>query len=309
MGSIEELGQQLVRACTIGDTAHLGALLRDTQALPPTSLPADQYLLQVAAKQGQANCIRFLLDRLPGCRGQAKPWEPRLIEGLDLRSIPAKWRIYEDGVIHEAISGKDPIGVFKVLLEYGLSPDVNLDRAVSPLAQAVARNQVDLARYLLSKGADPNRHYISDKDTLLGAAARLPKTDMLDLLLRHGAQIEGSQALRQASQYGRISSAERLLEHGADVNEMFTESAYDKEMKVVEVLRGCALHFAVEGGALYDDDEVNNSANMFIRFLLRQGARRDCVDGNGETAAMKAKRLGRVDIADLLEEREDENRR
>ena len=63
-------------------------------------------------------------------------------------------------------------------------------------------------------------------ESYLGEAARRSSPDMLNLLLKHGSQIEGSQALGQAVQYGQIHNAEILLKHGADVNEVYIDTKY-----------------------------------------------------------------------------------
>ncbi|KPM35163.1 hypothetical protein AK830_g11415 [Neonectria ditissima] len=298
--SVAELGKKLILACCTGSISSLRGLLNEAPSFPPQSLPTDQYLLQTAAREGQADCLRFLFDHLPGCARTPNKWDPPLPEGLTYTDIPKKWRIYDDGVIHEAIAGQNPVGIFEVFFDYEMSPDISLERAGSPLAQAVARNQLDLATYLLSKGADPNEDSTFNKDTILGAAARLPTPDLLLVLLEHRASVVGSQALRQAAQYGRIRNAEILLQNGANVDEMFTKSKYDANMKPTEVPWGCALHFAVGGGVLHY--EHVDSQSEFVRFLLQQGARVDCLDEAGETPLQKAKRLIKTDIVEVFED-------
>lgn len=296
----EELAAKLITACASGSLLCLPDLLREAEQFPAIQLPTDQFLLQTSAHEGQTECLQFLLNQLPGCVNTQKKWDPPIPIEITFRDIPKKWRIYEDGVVHEAISGKDPVGIFQVLFDHGMSVDINLERAISPLAEAVARNQPELTKFLLSKGANPEQHYTFDKDTILGAAARLPKPEILTMLLDHGARIEGSQALRQASEYGRIRNAEILLQRGADVNERFTKSDYDASMRSVEVLWGYPLHFAVEGGAL--NYGVVDSQTDMVRYLLENGARVDLVDGLGETPPQKAQRLGKYDLVEVFKD-------
>jgi ankyrin repeat protein len=54
----------------------------------------------------------------------------------------------------------------------------------------------------------------------LPAAVRAGNTAIVDVLLRHGADVHAlnDQALRLAAAYGRTATAEVLLRYGADVN-------------------------------------------------------------------------------------------
>ncbi|KAM3547848.1 hypothetical protein MY1884_009415 [Beauveria asiatica] len=293
----EELGHKLILACSTGNIGHLEVFLGAARTLTPAHLPPDQFLLQTAAKEGQAECTRFLFQHLPGCIARPdKRWDPCLPEGVAYRDIPDKWRIYENGVIHEALDGKDPVKLFRVFLDFGMDPNISLDIAGSPLAQAIATNQLELTEYLLSKGADPNGYYMSN--TLLGVAARLLNTGVLRALLRNGAQIAGSGALQQAAQYWRIQNAEVLLEHGASINEVFTKQQYNDSMQFMEVPLGCALHFAIQSGTR---DSCTTSQSGFVQFLVGRGARTDLVDEKGETPLQMAKRLGKTEIVNILE--------
>jgi ankyrin repeat protein len=212
-------------------------------------------------------------------------------------SVPRKWRIYEDGVILDAIEGKDPIKIFEVFFDYGMSANYNLDRAISPLARAIGR-KIDFAHFLLRKGANPNGRYIFEKDTFLGAAAIQPALDMLNLLIQFGARLQGSHALRQAAQYRRICNARRLLELGADVNEVFTRPDYDRPYVERETIWGCALHFAIKGGEL--NVPVQDSPAEMVQFLLDHGARTDILDGDGKTPLQVAQVTRQRDVIQVF---------
>ncbi|EFY92561.1 hypothetical protein J3459_015274 [Metarhizium acridum] len=296
---LEEQGDKLVQASSAGDVDRLRELLGSVQSLNPAHLPTDGFLLQTAAKQGQAESTRFLFQHLPGCLARPdKRWDPLLPDGYTYNDIPDKWHVYEDGVIHEAIGGKDPVGLFRVFFDFGMDPNIGLGVAGSPLAQAVSSNQLALAEYLLFKGADPNGYYMSN--SLLGVAARLPNDEVLRALLGYGARVAGSRALQQAAQYWRTRTAETLLEHGADIDEIFTRSQYDDSMQLIQVPLGCALHFAVEGGMR---EGGTASQSDFVRFLLGRGARTDLVNDRRETPVQVAERLGKTSIVDIIESR------
>ena len=266
--------------------------------MDPTTLPTPQYLLQEAAKNGQAEVIRYLFDTIPECRHR-NPWTPRLPEGVSWNSVPRKWRIYEDGVIISAIEGTDPIKVFEVFFKYGMSANHNLDRAISPLAFAIGQEN-DFAHFLLQNGANPNGRYIFEKDTFLGAAARRPTPDMLNLLVQFGARLQGSHALRQAAQYRRICNARRLLELGADVNEVFTRPVYDPPNIQQEAIWGYALHFAIKGGELCVP--VQDSPAEMVQFLLEHGAGTDFLDEDGKTPLQVARATRKRDVIQVFKE-------
>lgn len=273
------------------------------QNLDPKTMPTPTYLLQIAARDGQAEVVRYLFDTLLECRLR-KPWSPAIPEGINSwNDIPRKWRIGEDFVIFNAIEGTDPIAIFQVFFDYGMSPNYNLERMISPLALAIP-NRLELAKFLLEKGANPNGHYTFVEETFLCAAARAQKPDMIDLFIKHGARIQGSNALQDAAAYRRICNAERLLELGANINEVFkkTEHAPISEPNVYsrDIVLGSALHCAVKGGTL--NFPVTDSPADMVRFLLERGARTDIVDGNGKTALQVARRAGMRDVIKVFEE-------
>lgn len=178
---------------------------------------------------------------------------------------------------YSALEGSDPIKVFRVLLESRMTPNYNLDRAGSPFAYAVRRNNVDLAAFFLSRGAKVNECYGSQTDSYIGAAACRPSPDMLKLLIEHGAKYEGTQALRQAIQYGQLTNAEILLGLGADVNEVYEQRDHSLEKDE----RDSPLHLAVKGGPL--NFRRQSSKPEVVRFLLAHGANPDVKNGDGKT--------------------------
>lgn len=230
--------------------------------------------------------MRYIFDSVPECHGP-RPWDPEIPAQVSFEEIPPKWKIFCDGVIHRAIESNNP-NVFQTLLDYGLDADCNLERAITPLACAVPLELLEMTAFLLSKGANPNRYSLSFDDMLLAIAAGFESLDIFNLLLEHGARLEGSQALQYAAKRGRIGNAERLLELGLDINEVFTFTAYGPKRE--EVL-GCPLHFAVEGGQL-----------DFVRFLLERDVKTGSLDGEGRTALQNAVQDGKEEIVRVFKE-------
>jgi ankyrin repeat protein len=279
----------------------LSTFLEQAQNADPKSIPPPQYLLQVAARNGQAGVVRYLFDTLTECPNNT-PWDPSLPKNLAYDEIPAEWQVYEDGVVHTAIEGTNPIEIFQVFFDYGMSPDYGLGRDGSILVNALSSPQ--LGNFLLERGADPNNPNCGSppsKSCLL-LAAHNPTPDMINALIEHGANVQGSEALRGAAEARRISNARRLLELGVDVNEVFTKVDYDEPEPPYRSPCGYALHFAVKGSML---NFVNgDSPAEMVRFLLEKGARTNVLDDEGKKPLEIAKEAGQNDIVQVLEDHE-----
>lgn len=243
-------------------------------------MPTPEFLLQTAAKHGQAEALRLVYDLLPRNSSIPQhPWEPNVPGGVRLDQILSKWRIYEDDIIHSALEGSNPLGIFKLFAEYGMKPDHNLDRAINTTACAIAVNNVDLVKFFLAPGANLTGRYLQPEDTYLGAAARRPQPDMLKLLLEHGSKLEGSQALRQAVERGQIGNAEIILDKGADVNETFTQHDF---LAGRDSVWGCPLHFAISPAFPGAPDRQASKPEV-VRFLLSRGAKPELRNEQGKT--------------------------
>ncbi|KAH7379493.1 hypothetical protein BKA66DRAFT_377789, partial [Pyrenochaeta sp. MPI-SDFR-AT-0127] len=91
-----------------------------------------------------------------------------------------------------------------------------MDHNGTPLEQAVcgSRNAphytsdlVPLVKFLLENGADPNRissPYYNGPGVYLEGATRRSPLEIIELLLKHGAEISQSGAIQQAAERGRI---------------------------------------------------------------------------------------------------------
>lgn len=271
------LGQALINACSSGQIANLKFLLTGADKTPVHLFPPLQYLMEIAIRHRQGPTLEYLFTRVPASSA-TKPFPDTSACNTGL---PAAWQTEPYLSIVAAVETND-LSIFQSLLDQGVKVDANLERAITPLAVAVAMELEQITTFLLSKGADPNRHYSFEKDTLLGRAAGGQSLGILEALLRYGANVEGSQALRQAAEQGRIENARRLLDAGADVNEVFTRTEYGPTR---EVRWGSALHFALRKRQV-----------PFVKFLIEKGADLEARDGNGKTAKVVAQEVGLSDV-------------
>ena len=161
-----------------------------------------------------------------------------------------------------------PLNMRRPSNQGGRFSDPLLSTGTTPLLHALIINATDVARLLLEKGANPNIHGMGLSPWLYaagitsgtfnqargGGAGGNVNTAMLDLMLAHGADVNG-QVTGAASYSGRIARALT----GDPVNTVSNEGM-------------TALHVAVR------------SRNVdFVRYLLDKGARTDIKDASGRT--------------------------
>lgn len=145
------------------------------------------------------------------------------------------------------------------------------------LMVASRNGYTDIVGLLLRHGADPNHQDING-ETALMEASRNGYTDIVELLLRQGANKDqqngdGETALMMASRHGYTDIVGLLLQYGAntDLQDEVGETAL-MEAKFIDI----------------------------VELLLRYGANTDLQDEDGETALMEASYYEYTDIVELL---------
>jgi ankyrin repeat protein len=221
-----------------------------------------------------------------GCSG---PWDPLIFSPLD--GTPQEWSgaSMPNYVVYRAAAGGVP-DALQALMDAGLKLNHPVERLGSPLGIAILYQNLDLIRFLLAKGADPNNYYPFPCISLLHQAALLRSTVIIRLLLDHGATMRGSKALQGAAQVGSVEAAALALELGEDVDEVFRWDMCDQED--VDII-GTALHVA-----------VRHNQEAMVEFLLRRGARQNLLDGAGGTVKTLAVEMGNLRIIRLLQQYE-----
>ncbi len=190
----------------------------------------------------------------------------------------------------------------ELLLDNGAQIDQPLPGRTTAMMLAVARGHVDIVERMLAAGADIHVRDMYARSVLHPAAQfcfagrdSLRARRMLDLLLRHGAEVNfadqdertplllllGAHAPPGAACDGTHLGAllPVLLDAGADPRQ--------SDRRGITPLHACAMHMLV-GPA---------------RLLLANGAARDAVDEQGRTPAELARELGYIDVAVELEAR------
>jgi ankyrin repeat protein len=149
----------------------------------------------------------------------------------------------------------------------GRFSDPLLSSGTTPLLRALVGGNIDIAKLLVEKGANPNIYGMglspflyaagitsSTYNEQRGGAASVVNTELLDLMIQHGADVN-SQVYRATDYSGRIARAVTGDPVNTKTNEGMT-----------------ALHIAARSGN-----------TNFVRYLLSHGARTDIVDASGRT--------------------------
>jgi len=233
------LRDQLFDACKTGHQEDFDQLLADTH-IAATILKSEQVQIadlrprrDLVLYQSQTNLHRMLVF---ACEAQ----DPHKVESL-LRfglqhDVTAETMLTRD-LVGAAMETDINVALFEKFV--AIMPGVvnlNMSLAGDPLAYAVGghfreaqslphKGTVGLAQFLLEHGAEPNRVVFPQFNTpgyYLFVACRRADLQIVQLLLQHGAQIEGSGAIQIAAAKSRIDVLESLLQHGADLNSCFT---------------------------------------------------------------------------------------
>lgn len=285
-------GRALLQACKHGVLADVKACTAQLLAIPHAkeTIAAMKMAMGETAYSGKAKSLSHLMTSLPPAhwQGTSGPWEPVVSPPFD--SLPKDWLVVRtpDYVVYKAATG-GATDVMEVLLDAGLGLNHAVERLGSPLGIALLRRNMDLIRFLLTKGADPNNVYQFPPISLLHQAALCRSIDIMQLLLDHGATIQGSKALLGAAEGGNVEAAALALDSGTDVNEVFRWELSDDDRDVI----GSALHVAVKHGH-----------EAMVGFLLSHGAKRDLLDGDRATVEALAARKGNQTIVRLLQQHE-----
>ncbi|KAK1061028.1 hypothetical protein LTR74_011369 [Friedmanniomyces endolithicus] len=203
-----------------------------------------------------------------------------LSEGAEISSYDGK----------AAAENKDK-AMLELLVLYGW--DINQRIAWSiPPALAYAVEDIDLCRWFLCHGADPNAGCGLDK-TPLSAAVQYGPLEVIELLFNHGGTIECGQLLHFAvwrHLSDRLDIVKYIIRKGASVNMLMYQNRPDCYIQREAFGLGTPLHAAATEGDL----EV-------VRLLLDEGAEISIQDSLGTFPYQLAEMYGHGAVATLLQ--------
>lgn len=213
-------------------------------------------LLQTSIESMNLNIMCYLLDTYkPDCKS------PLFRDKVSLTSV-----------------GLGKTEAFKILTAY--HPSIltwDLSHFGDALGHAVLANNLELAHFILKEAdCDPNKSQLAYQPTI-EHAAYFEKYEMMKLLLKHGAQINGTKALYKAMQSGSVDMLSFLMNNtGGDINmiQPVEWSEGPEGSEEVELTPGPVLHLAVQ---------TRNKAMVHV-LVAKFGADPLVKDQSGKTA-------------------------
>ena len=149
--------------------------------------------------------------------------------------------------------------------------------------------------------------------TSLHVAARAGHGDILSLLIRHGADVNGWDnhgyaPLIRASSAKRLEAGQILLDHGADID---ARSKYNKTALIYAISgniefarmlleRGAAINVRCQGGMTPLHVAAKEGRIEFVRLFLEHGADANALDENSQTPSQSGS--GHPEVVELLSE-------
>ena len=206
--------------------------------------------------------------------------------------------------------------IVKLLLQYGAHLD---ERAPgrwdgsAPLSFALQRGHLELAKFLLNKGADVNWRGTRSGISVLHMAASTGPLELVKLLVDKGALINvtgeiGLTPLEAALRGSQPDVAEFLIERGSDLNEQRRDSAFQMaarygHRRIVEIL--------IQRGANINSRDVvswwtplhwaaRNRHKDVVNILINHGGNVNALSKDRETPIHAAAWWGNTDIVALL---------
>ena len=135
----------------------------------------------------------------------------------------------------------------KILIQYGANPEGDGPAPDNPLVFIAYENNIELVKYLLEIGVDPNVLDDGMGSTAIMMASGYGYDELIQILLHHGAKVYkanrvGFTALHKAAVHGSMSTVKILLASGADpraISDWKTpadQARYQKHYDVAEYL-------------------------------------------------------------------------
>ena len=166
--------------------------------------------------------------------------------------------------------------------------DVNAQASISgrtPLHYAAWKGHKEIAELLIAKGADVNVKD-EDGDTPLDYAITFKRTELADLLRKHGGktkkELEAEESIHAAARYGSIEAVKQHLATGTDVNAKaddewtpLHEAAWHGHKEIVELLiaKGANVNARNNDGFTPLDSAIQQKKTELADLIRKHGGK------------------------------------
>lgn len=207
------------------------------------------------------------------------------------------------------------IDVIQWLIDHGLDLKKEIEYTNLALREAAYTNAFDVIKFLIEQGADVDGGKLSASESPLMKAARKGYVEMANYLLEKGANIEatdywGNTPLNFAAWEGKLETVELLVEKGANVNAKnelnwtpLMQAAIERYDKIVQFLLKHGASVDVidkEKGATVLILAAYGGAQRVVELILEQGVDRSIKDNEGKTAEDYARERGIPYLAEII---------
>lgn len=327
----------LQTALVLGDVAGVEARLRDrpelaTQVGGPRQWEPLLYACHTCMHQSapaRADGLVVIARRL--CELGAKPnaeyhwtWHPELPRTplwaavCEVRHLPLAEALLEaganptDGVTVHIAGSVGDLAALELLHRFDVDVD-GLPDGVPPLVYMMFWTENPAGpRWLIERGADPNRAWGDDGEAPLHVAARRWNVPMVELLVRHGAnplrrRADGQTPHTLAELYGNTQVAAWLVAHGAQSElspiEQFIAACSRADRESAEAMLASSPHLRTELSPshhlmLQRPAESGNAA--VLETMLACGFDAKATDKDGITALHLAAMAGHAEATRVL---------
>jgi hypothetical protein len=140
-------------------------------------------VLSVSRRQRISPTNRWLIALIAVCAGlwlvPYEQWKLLMVRVHGAQHVPKAW------IVSAAAAGE--IHLVDYLLAHGVDVNTRAQNGESPLGAAAAAGQMEVARLLIIRGARLDDRTLITLNTPLIEAAQMNRTEMVKLLLEHGA--------------------------------------------------------------------------------------------------------------------------
>jgi ankyrin repeat protein len=260
----DDFTQLLIAATTTG---NLPLIKSHFPSLPP-STPILKSIAISAAKSNQPEILTWCLS-----------------QGYSLPSQSLNNELY-----HAACDSQS-IAIFQVLVNHGFDLNAHTSEMYycgTALVAACMHGNLELAKWLLGNGQDPNAEF-SYEALVYAVSGENRSVEMVELLLEHGAKLQGTGAAISAAEKDDVAMVELCLENGCEIEESEMWWLGSRDEGDVE---GTALYRACRAGAV-----------RVVEMLLDRGADLGFRDELGRDCVGIARTEGRDEVVKVLMQR------